>query len=113
MWDFRTITPLERPEEYTDREFLSQEEAALLEQHAISRNDELNEPSEVRTEPLPVGGNVGAYNNFWMDRGTRVLVPKTGAWENAAFWGSMRDRRWSPEPTTTRCNCFRPQTMSF
>jgi hypothetical protein len=73
VWDFRTITPLERPEQYADREFLSQEEAAQLEQEAVSRNDELNEPSEVRSEPLPVGGNVGAYNNFWMDRGTRVV----------------------------------------
>ena len=37
------------------------------------RNARLDAPSEIRTELLPVGGNVGAYNNFWMDRGTRVV----------------------------------------
>ena len=28
VWDFRTITPMERPEEYGDREFLTAEESA-------------------------------------------------------------------------------------
>ena len=27
----------------------------------------------VRTEPLPVGGNVGAYNSFWTDQNTSVV----------------------------------------
>ena len=30
VWDFRTITPLERPEDLGDQEFLSEEEAANL-----------------------------------------------------------------------------------
>ena len=30
-------------------------------------------PSEVRTEPLPAGGNIGGYNQFWFDPGRRVL----------------------------------------
>jgi hypothetical protein len=55
------------------REFLTEEESAELEQQAVDRNDRLDLPSEVRTEPLPAGGDVGAYNNFWMDRGTRVV----------------------------------------
>jgi hypothetical protein len=73
VWDFRTITPLERPDDLAGREFLTEEESAELEQQAVDRNDRLDLPSEVRTEPLPAGGNVGAYNNFWMDRGTRVV----------------------------------------
>ena len=73
VWDFRTITPLERPDDLAGREFLTEEESAELEQQAVDRNDRLDLPSVVRTEPLPVGGNVGAYNNFWMDRGTRVV----------------------------------------
>ena len=72
-WDFRTITPMERPEEYAAREFLTAEESAALERGAVDRNTRLNLPSEIRTELLPAGGNVGAYNNFWMDRGTRVV----------------------------------------
>ena len=73
VWDFRTITPMERPEEFGDREFLTAEESADLEQNVLDRNARLDEPSEIRTELLPVGGNVGAYNNFWMDRGTTVV----------------------------------------
>ena len=30
-------------------------------------------PRAVRTEPLPVGGNVGSYNSFWTEQGTRVV----------------------------------------
>ncbi len=67
IWDFRSITPLQRPEELADKEFLSAEEAASLEQKAADRNAELWNAPPRRTE---TGGNVGAYNNFWMDRGT-------------------------------------------
>ena len=76
VWDFRTITPLQRPEDQADRAFLTDEEAAGLEQAAEERFAELNAPSEVRTEPLPAGGGgraVGAYNDFWFDRGTNVI----------------------------------------
>ena len=73
VWDFRTITPLERPAELADQEFLTEEEAAGLERAAIERTERLAEPSEVRTEPLPAGGSVGAYNDFWFDRGVNVV----------------------------------------
>ncbi len=70
VWDFRTITPLQRPEDLGDREFLTEEEAANLEQDTIQRNEELDNRAARRTE---AGGSVGAYNNFWMDRGTRTV----------------------------------------
>ena len=73
VWDFRTITPLERPDDFGDQAFLTAEESAELEQEAVDRNNRLDLPSDVRAEPLPAGGEVGAYNNFWMDRGTRVV----------------------------------------
>ena len=73
IWDYRTITPLQRPEELADKEFLTEEEAANLEQEAVDRVERLARPSVVRTEPLPVGGNVGAYNDFWFDRGANVV----------------------------------------
>ncbi len=75
IWDFRSITPLQRPEEFSDREFLTVEEAANLEQATVDREEALlNRPAR-RTE---AGGNVdqgedgalGAYNDFWLDRGT-------------------------------------------
>ena len=70
VWDFRTITPLQRPEELGDKAFLTEEEAANLEQEAVDRDIRLWEAEAQRTE---AGGNIGAYNNFWMDRGTNVV----------------------------------------
>ena len=69
VWDFRSITPLERPEDLVDQAFLSEEEAANLEQAAVNRIEELANKEAERTE---VGGNIGAYNDFWMDRGTNT-----------------------------------------
>ena len=76
VWDFRTITPLERPAERGDQEFLTEEEAAGLESAAVDRSERLAQPSEVRTEPLPAGGSVGAYNDFWFDRGFNVVASR-------------------------------------
>ena len=70
IWDFRTITPLERPEDLGEKAFLTAEEAAAAEQEAVERDIELWEAEARRTE---AGGNVGAYNNFWMDRGTTPI----------------------------------------
>ena len=70
IWDFRTITPMERPEDLGDKAFLTEEEAVQREQAAVQRDIELWEADARRTE---AGGSVGGYNNFWMDRGTRVI----------------------------------------
>ena len=70
VWDFRTITPLQRPEDLGDKAFLTEEEAAQREQGAVDRNISLWNKEAQRTE---AGGNVGGYNNFWMDRGTSVV----------------------------------------
>ena len=75
VWDFRSITPMERPEELGNKAFLTAEEAASLEEEALKRNIELANRSAERTT---AGGNVdtredgspGFYNNFWLDRGT-------------------------------------------
>jgi hypothetical protein len=70
IWDFRSITPLQRPEELANNEFLTQSEAAKLEREAVERNRSLDEQPAERTT---IGGDVGAYNNFWMDRGTTTV----------------------------------------
>ena len=66
VWDFRTITPLQRPEDLAEQEFLTEEEAAALEQRAVDRDTQL---WNREARPTVAGDNVGAYNNFWMDRG--------------------------------------------
>ena len=70
VWDFRTITPLQRPEDLGDKAFLTAEEAAQREQSAVDRATRLWDREARRTE---AGGNVGGYNNFWMDQGTNVI----------------------------------------
>ncbi len=94
IWDFRTITPLERPEELGDKAFLTAEEAAAAEQAEVERNLELWEAEARRTE---AGGNVGAYNNFWMDRGTRatrrtslITYPPNGRFPELSEVGAER-----------------------
>ena len=73
VWSSATVTPLQRPVDQADKEFLSEEEAAEIEQRVAAGNARANAPSAVRTEPLPVGGSIGAYNSFWIDRGTTVV----------------------------------------
>ena len=75
IWDFRTITPLERPTALADKEFLTAEEAANLEQETVDRNERLLERDARRTEvtasvDLGEDGAPGFYNNFWLDGGT-------------------------------------------
>ncbi len=75
IWDFRTITPMERPEELADKEFLTAEEAANLEQETVDRNIELANREARRTEVTESvdrgeEGAPGFYNNFWLDGGT-------------------------------------------
>ena len=81
VWDFRTITPMERPEDRADQEFLTAEEAAELERTALDRNAELDTRPARRTETDPSGnvdrgvdGAPGSYNNFWFDRGTSTVA---------------------------------------
>ena len=72
IWDFRTITPLERPEQLGDQAFLTAEEAANLEQEVVDRNTELANRAARRTtatESVDRGedGAPGFYNNFWLE----------------------------------------------
>ncbi len=64
VWDHGTATPLERPDEYKGREFLTAEEIAETNVRATTFAS-----SERRSE-LSVERDVGlAYNQFWWDRG--------------------------------------------
>ena len=68
VWDFRTVTPMERPQEFADTEVLSQDEAARFEATRQAAQAALD------TE-LPFD-TVGNYNQFWMDPGTTVVDTK-------------------------------------
>ena len=63
IWDFRSITPLERPEVLGDRAFLSEEEAAELEHAVVDRNARLltRSPSRRRPAATCTGGRTGHW----------------------------------------------------
>ena len=65
VWDFRTLTPLERPDELAGKEVFTEEEAAQFEAEQLSE-------IAGRDDAVP-GDIVGNYNQFWFDRGTTVV----------------------------------------
>ena len=82
VWDDKTRTPLERPERFGDREFLTAEEAAELDAAEEERQRLLWEaPSERTTAGENVDrragvgevrGAPGSYNQFWFETGDGV-----------------------------------------
>ena len=78
IWNSKTTTPLERPDEFEGREFLDEEEVAALEGRALDRLLEgsgailLPERSE-RGTAIDVAG---AYNSVFSSRGTTVVRTK-------------------------------------
>jgi hypothetical protein len=76
-WDFRTVTPMERPPELANKATLTAEEAAEFERQQVeARNADKNRDTKTRAT---VNGTAEtqdvalAYNDFWWDRGTKVV----------------------------------------
>ena len=68
-WTSATITALERPRRFQSL-VLTEEQATQWEQQNAGRFERID---EVPDGSLEAGQNVGGYNSFWMDPGTRVL----------------------------------------
>jgi hypothetical protein len=80
IWDFATITPLERPASATELA-MSEAAARALEKGAADRVERLARPSDPNRSAPPVGGlvsartgetGVGGYNNVFIDAGDVV-----------------------------------------
>ena len=77
-YDAATLTPLSRPDEFGDKLYLTEEEAREIAEAEQLRTEEESVASDPNRETPPEGGdgspgaagNVGGYNNFWIDRGT-------------------------------------------
>ena len=76
-WDFRTVTPMERPAEFAGKATLTEKEAA---EYARRTVEERNADKRHDTTPRrTVNGTAEtedvalAYNDFWWDRGTKVV----------------------------------------
>jgi hypothetical protein len=67
IWAYATVTPLERPTELAGKEALTEKEAAEFEQTVVNRNNADRRDGGAEAD---VGR---AYNNFWYDRGTKVI----------------------------------------
>jgi hypothetical protein len=75
-YDLATLTPLERVKD--SPLVLTNEQAKKLEQQAADRSDKLAAPVDGNRAAPPKGGdgspgpygNVGGYNNFWLDPGS-------------------------------------------
>ncbi len=62
IWDFRTATPLERPREFQEQEFLTDQNIAAVEQRAALRL-QVQSPDDLLMNTPP----------WWLDYGTRVV----------------------------------------
>ena len=107
VWDYRTMTPLQRSADFAAREFLSDEEAATYERQVLERRG---------SRPLTPGST---HAQWWLDQGTALtddhrtslivdppdgrippLTPEAQAW-NAAPGGQRPVRaRQIDDPTT-------------
>jgi hypothetical protein len=70
VWAIATLTPLERPAEFAGKEFLSEKEAAEYERRTL---DEVNTDRRDGTAEADLRRN---YNEFWRDRGTKVVASR-------------------------------------
>ena len=66
VWDYNSLTPLERPSEYEGREFLTDEEAGQIIRQAVENAgvDQRATDPKIDIE--------GAYNAFWTDHPTTL-----------------------------------------
>ena len=63
IWTNPTITPFERPKELAGEAVLTEQQATALEKRAAAS----------RVDQAPREGDVGAYNQFWFDSGSKVV----------------------------------------
>ena len=98
-YDLGTLTPLERrggaPLVLTD------EDAKKLEQQVAAQSEKLNAPIDANRAAPPSGGdgspgpygNVGGYNNFWLDPGSHFTT--VDGRKRASPWSSSSQRRYT------------------
>lgn len=82
VWDYRTITPLQRPDSLAGKQVLTDEEAAAYEREENRRQNRDLVDLVRGNNQYPalaeggVGGVVVPYNEFWYDRGNKVIGSK-------------------------------------
>ena len=69
VWDFRTITPLERPDRLAGKEVLGDEEASEFRSQELQRRNKDRRTADGLTAQQDVRS---AYNQFWWDYGDKL-----------------------------------------
>jgi hypothetical protein len=97
VWDYSSITPMVRPEKYGEREFLTEEEVAELENGAIERDRSAAEaPPAGRAEAGDQAGANGHSFVWGLELGTdytedrrtsRIIDPPNGRYPEMTEWG--------------------------
>lgn len=75
VWDFRSLTPMERPEELSGDEVFSAEQAAAFAADEIGRRSRDSDTSDRAARARQ--GDIIPYNDFWFDEGTTVTTGRT------------------------------------
>lgn len=113
-YDVSTLTPLQRPEEFGENLYLSPEQAdKIMEQHrqrlaqrSANRGPVTAAPPVGGAPPVGIGeefressgaGNVGGYNNFWVDSGDTVFMVD-GRFRTSILFDPANGRLPAPTP---------------
>ena len=81
VWDYRTITPMQRPLELGTKEFFASDEEAAAWERSENRRQNRDAEQTGSVPPGWAGGGGGvagraAYNEFWWDRGNKIVASK-------------------------------------
>lgn len=80
VWNFSSSVPMQRPEQYGDRQFMTDEEVVALRERLAAR-DAASDQAAPQTE-----GSPGGYNDFWVEsagitdhiRTSHIVYPENG-----------------------------------
>jgi hypothetical protein len=73
QWTNATLTPVARPAQYGDRRVHTAEEVARLEGARTETIERGNRTTDPNAAAPAAGGNVGGYNQGWLDPGNLVM----------------------------------------
>ncbi len=90
-YDISTLTPLERPEELGEQMALTDEEAAEIAERQRQRRATRNAPSDPNRGAPAEGGNVGGYNNVYIDNGDSAFRI-AGQWRTSILIDPLNGR---------------------
>ena len=75
VWDFRSLTPMERPGDLSENEVFTEEQAAAFSADEIGRRSRDSSTSDRAARVAQ--GDIIPYNDFWFDEGTVVTTQRT------------------------------------